>query len=239
MRRIALISLTVMLMSIVGCGESPQASNAGTSEGTAASQDVPDFQAQRPTKQYTDPREAVNDFLVAVTAGEDKSATAILTTAAQREAWTNGLAISGEGFPDAQFAIKDVAYLNENQEAHVMTEWKNDSEYGGIQNTFQCVWMLRAEQHGWCIYGMATKLEMLTPPQPLVLNFENQSEMQKRQEWAQQEIIRQKQLQEQQAQARQQQPQGPQSQNPPATVRQGTNPQVPGRQAAAPTQTIR
>jgi len=228
MRRIALISLTVFFMSIVGCGESnePQATNAGPA---AAKQEMPDFQAERPAKQYSDPQEAVNDFLIAVTAGNDKAATALLTTGAQREAWTNGLAISSEGFPDAQFAIKEVAYIKENQEAHVMTEWQNDSEYGGTQNKFQCVWMLRAEQHGWCIYGMATKLEMLTPPQPLVLNFENQQEMQKRQEWAQQEIIRQQQMQEQQAQAQQQQLQGPQAQ-----VQQS-----PGRQATAPTQPIR
>lgn len=168
----------------VGCGGSQEPQVADDGGETASSSDQ-GFQAVRPAKQYSDPRESINDFLVAVKTGDDNSATALLTTDAQREAWTHGLAISAEGFPDAKFEVSEVEYLEENTEARVMSVWENKSQYGK-EKSFQCVWFLRAESHGWCVYGMATKF--LDHIRPAMLNFENQVAMQKEQAWAQQQI---------------------------------------------------
>lgn len=210
MRILVVFAIPAILLLHSGCGQAPAPQQAERSAEPAvveSEEAVTGFTAQRPEKTYTDPSEAVSDFLVAVKSGEEAVATALLTTGAQREAWTNGLAISGEGFPAAKFDVSEVEYLNQNTEAHVMSTWADQTPQGE-RKTFQCVWLLRHEPHGWCIYGMATKfLEHL---QPVVLNFENQVEMQKRQQWAEQQIVKHRELQLHQqqvaAQETQQQP---------------------------------
>ncbi len=226
MRRIAVFSITVALSLAIGCSESttPSANAPGSTQTTSTpgpavanaaaptANSMPGFVAKRPKASYTDPRQAVYDFLVSVKTGDHETATALLTTGAQQEAWKNGLAISGDGFPDAQFSISE-SQLLENQEAHVMTVWQNERE-AGVQKSFECVWLLRQEPHGWCIHGMATRLEV-EPPQVLELNFENQAEMQQRQQWAQKQMENYAQLQEYRrtaaANAQQAATQGPQA----------------------------
>jgi hypothetical protein len=199
--RILTYTLLVTVTLAIGCGggapTTKTADQTSTSSETTA-EDIPGFVAQRPQKKYANPSESVSDFLIAVKSGDDVTATALLTTDAQKEAWTNGLAISGDGFPDAQFDVSEVEYLNQNSEAHVMSTWSDKTPYDE-EKTFQCVWLLRRESHGWCIYGMATKfLEHL---QPIVLNFENQADMQKRQQWAEQQIVKHRELKLHQEQA--------------------------------------
>jgi len=208
MRAIFTFLLTVLSCFSTGCGGGPISDlvgQAGEHAGSNSQSETPGFVAQRPEKSYQHPGETVNDFLVAVKSGEDELATALLTTLAQEEAWTNGLAISGEGFPAAKFDISEVEFLKENTEAHVLSVW-SDRTYGQ-RKSFECVWLLRREQHGWCIYGMATKFLEELPP--VILNFENQAEMQQRQRWAQQQIVKHQQLELEQQQAKAQGPQRP------------------------------
>lgn len=164
-----------------------QTATTQVSQDTSTAGESESFAPQRPAKQYAQPGDAVSDFLVAVKSGDDKTATALLTTAAQKEAWTNGLAISSDGFAQAEFKVSEVEYLKEKSEAHVMSLW-SDVSTQGERKSFQCLWLLRQEEHGWCIYGMATKF--LDDAPPVVLNFENQREMQRRQQWAEQQIVK-------------------------------------------------
>lgn len=191
MRVLISFVVTGFTLVAVGCGgpsTDPVTSAQATPAADTTSSDAsPTFSAQRPAKTYVDPSVAVNDFLVAVKSGQDEAATSLLTTDAQKEAWTNGLAISSEGFADAQFEVSEVEYLNNNAEAHVMSLW-SDVTQQGQRKSFQCVWLLRKESHGWCIYGMATKF--LDDAPPVILNFENQNEMQRRQKWAEQQIAK-------------------------------------------------
>lgn len=257
MRRIATISLISLTVSL-GCSETPPSETSSTAPSAQQTASVanppaaknaamPGFQPQRPDQNYADPRQTVTDFLVAVKAGDHNVATTLLSTAAQQEAWKNGLAITSEGFPDASFKISEAEILEGNQEAHVMTVWDNVREFGG-QNEFECVWLLRNESHGWCVYGMAMRLEV-EPPQPLVFNFENQPEMQRRQAWAaeQMELYQQAKLQQAQAQAMAQQmgthgPAAPGATRPQPgqqQFQQAPAQQIPGRQATLPSSTPR
>ena len=200
MRSSFVLSSVIAVSFTIGCGESgnPTATSATDQTDVAATPETtPSFVAERPSTRYDDPRRAVNDFLVAVKSGDDKTATSLLTTDAQKEAWSNGMAISAEGFPDAKFDISEVEYIRENSEAHVMSTWSDTTPHGE-HKSFQCVWLLRAEAHGWCIYGMAAKF--LENVQPIVLNFENQTEMEKRQQWAEEQIRAQKELEAHQRQ---------------------------------------
>ena len=204
MRTILVWSVLASFVAIVGCGDAPAPTTANSNSAPASPADTtaetstPGFQPERPAARYDDPRQSVNDFLIAVKSGNDKLATSLLTTQAQKEAWSHGMAISAEGFPDAKFAVTEVEYLKENKEAHVMSTWADKTPYGE-QKSFECVWLLRQEEHGWCIYGMATKF--LENVQPIILNFENQAEMAKRQQWAEQQIKAHRELQEHQESA--------------------------------------
>lgn len=198
MRTIRYLSTAcVTIAFVIGCGEKtpPESTPADSS---AASDENAGFRPQRPTHRYDDPRQAVHDFLVAVKTGEESTATALLTTAAQKEAWSNGMAISSEGFPDAAFEVSEVNYLEGKTEAEVWSTWADKTPYGE-EKSFECVWLLREEPHGWCIFGMAAKFLEGVPP--VVLPFEDQAEMAKRQQWADQKIREQRQLERHQQQA--------------------------------------
>lgn len=159
MKRPFAIILVGFLVAAAGCqdsgGPGDPDSNATAQSPLDAAQPAETFVPQRPATQYADPAAAVRDFLVAVRAGDDNTAMAILTTKAQKEAWQNGMAISAEGFPDAKFDVSEVEYDQPKQGAHVLSTWSDGSAEGA--QTFQCVWILRREPHGWAIGGMATK----------------------------------------------------------------------------------
>jgi len=186
-----------------GCGGPATHSDPNSStlraEGAPAASGVgaSHFTPRRPSQAYADPGDAVRDFLTAVQGGDEKTATSLLTSAAQEEAWENGLAISADGFPDAKFDVSEVEYLTGNSESHVMSVWTDKTSAGETKN-FQCVWLLRQEQQSWCIYGMATKF--LESMAPVVLNFEDQSDMMKKQKWAADQIAKHRQLQQKEVQ---------------------------------------
>ncbi len=174
--RIALVIALLTALS-VGCGESPQTEVATSGQQTGQAGQQPGFTPVRPAKVYSDPQMSVQDFLAAVTTGDDATATALLTTKAQQEAWSNGLAISSDGFPNARFKITETLIGDTGVTAEVGTVWMD-----GNDETYPCVWILKKEQHGWCISGMATKFLESAPP--VVLPFEDQKEMARRQQEA-------------------------------------------------------
>ncbi len=189
------LTLATVACLTFGCGRPASHSdpNSSTEPPVASDAGASDFSPQRPTQTYGDPRDAVRDFLTAVQGGDKNTASSLLTSAAQEEAWENGLAISADGFAAATFDVSEVEYIKENSESRVMSVW-SDKTPAGEEKTFQCVWLLRNEQQSWCIYGMATKF--LESVAPVVLNFEDQSDMMKKQEWAAQQIDKHRQLQQ-------------------------------------------
>ena len=198
---IRLLPLAVIACLAWGCSDS--SSFDGAQGNSAPSDDAPavgdvaaQFTAQRPAKTYDDPSATVRDFLTAVCSGDDQTATSLLSTAAQEEAWKNGMAISADGFPQAKFDVSQVEHIDET-EAHVMSVW-SDVTPDGQTKTFQCVWLLSREQHGWCVYGMATKF--LESMSPVILNFENHADMTKKQRWVEKQIAQHRQHQQTQSQ---------------------------------------
>lgn len=199
MRATSVLTFAILTSLLLGCGDSPQLQVASDNVtpistspgGTVAAND--EFQAVRPAKVYNSPQESVQDFLTAVTTGDDATATALLTTQAQRETWRNGLALTSEGFPGAQFQVTEVEQLSPT-EAHVQTNWIDEK-----QDSYPCVWLLRKESHGWCIFGMATKF--MENADPVILPFEDHKLMAQRQSAAIRQM-QQYQLQQQTTQQR-------------------------------------
>lgn len=136
-----------------------------------------------PTKIYDNAGDSVRDFLHAITTGDDKTATSLMSYAAQKETWANGLALSSDGFPGTRFSITDTEQISPTV-THVETTWIDEQ-----QNSYPCVWLLRKEQHGWCIFAMATKF--MENADPVVLPFEDHEKLKKVQEAAMRQMRQQ------------------------------------------------
>ena len=192
MRATIVLILASVICSLFGCGNSPDPQQQANTEAPAntASSHAPTtpaetsadhgFVALNPPKHYTDPQDTVRDFLHAITQGEDKMATSLLSYAAQRETWSNGLALSSDGFPGTRFQITAQELVREN-EAHVETTWVDEHN-----NSYPCVWLLRNEQQGWRIFAMATKF--MENADPVILPFEDHAELRRIQQQAVQQM---------------------------------------------------
>lgn len=187
MRSSLCISFAAVMSFVVGCSDAPTATSQAptTSSPGAPSQVIPNaapaagdqagFVPVNPTKRYDDPRETVHDFLTAITVGDDKTATSLMSYAAQRETWSNGLALSSEGLPGTNFKITATEVVKPSVESHVETTWVDENN-----NAYPCVWLLKNEKNGWCIYGMATRYMENAPP--VMLDFEDHEKLRQAQE---------------------------------------------------------
>jgi len=90
------------------------------------------------------------------------------------------------GSPTAQFKVGDVE-LVEQGGAHVACEW-SDVDAEGQRHNDNVIWVLRQEDEGWRIAGMATKV--FEDQLPVILNFEDPADMIRKQELVEQEMQR-------------------------------------------------
>ena len=174
------ISLVFMLAAIglAGCGGSQTASPTNAKTVIAADSVSPDL--------------AVRTFLEAVRTGDDKKAASMLTPTARKKTAERDLTVAPPGSATAQFNVGDVEYVTpEKDGAHVASAW-TDVDLEGKPNTNQIVWVLRKEDEGWRIAGMAIKL--LEGELPLILNFEDPDDMMEKQKKASEEIARRSRL---------------------------------------------
>lgn len=188
MRTTIVLTFVFIVSLSLGCSESPQmdVASSGTPGAVATAQATDadqNFVPLAPLKVYDKPSESVRDFLNAITTGDDKTATSLLSYAAQRETWANGLALTSEGFPNTRFEITAEESVSDTV-THVETTWVDEQ-----QNSYPCVWLLRKEQHGWCIFAMATKF--MENANPVVLPFEDHAKLRKVQEAAMQQMRQQ------------------------------------------------
>lgn len=182
MRTTFILSFALIATLSLGCGDSPQTDVATNGNSTSAATDDTDenFVPISPGKVYNDPRDSVRDFLMAITRGDDKTATSLLTYAAQRETWSNGLALTSEGLPGTNFTVGHAEQVKED-ETHVETTYVDEQD-----NTYPCVWLLRKENEGWRIFAMATKF--MEGAAPVILPFEDHAEMERRHKAAVQQL---------------------------------------------------
>ena len=134
------------------------------------------------------PEEAVAVFLGALRAGDNEKATLVLTSKARREMVQRDLEVKSPGSPTAGYQIGQVEYLGEdNGGAHVASTW-TDPGQPGSRDSYQIIWILRMEEAGWRIAGMAA--ELFEDELPLILNFEEPDEMVRKVDQADQEMAR-------------------------------------------------
>jgi len=171
--------------TVAGCSSS--ASTDGVAGDSAAANDASHTDAAE--GDGAGPAEAVAVFLEAVKNGEDDKANSMLTKLALEETAKMNMVVAPPGSESATFEVGEVELLSEGDEqgAHVASKW-TDLGDDGQPHTDDIVWMLRKEPEGWRIAGMATTVFEGEPP--LLLNFEDPQDMQRKQQLAEEEMQR-------------------------------------------------
>ncbi|MGD0382726.1 MAG: hypothetical protein ABSA77_04325 [Thermoguttaceae bacterium] len=171
--------ITLAVIGILGCGKSEGPVQRSTRS--------PDGNIQSAVNQKADtPEAACREFLEAVRTGNDEKAAQMLSAVAQEKAAALGRSITPSASDTARFAIGKVKYVGEDG-AQVESTW-TDVDNDGQAHSDSAVWVMRREQQGWRIVGVAATIFQGEPP--LVLNFEDPDEVLKKQEWARAEILR-------------------------------------------------
>jgi len=180
-----------------GCGTGEQsvetpAENREVSKTTATENKAP------PSKQAeiegstnfspADPTEVATQFMQAIKDGDQEKASDLLTTAAQKEAERSGLEVAPPGSQTARFSVGEVRYLDEAKSvAYVASMWSEQFEKEQPE-TEEVVWIVRKEKSGWRVAGMSTQVFEDAPP--LVLNFEDHADMERKQQLVAEEMMR-------------------------------------------------
>jgi len=160
-------SLFLAAVAMTGCGQSEPAAQT-----TAA-------------KDTSGPDKVVSDFLHSVSKGEKEAANRLLTPLARQKTAEMQMELPG-GSPTAQFKVGDVELVSDGG-AHVACDW-SDVDETGQRHTDKVIWVLRQEDEGWRIAGMATKV--FEDELPVILNFEDPADMARKQELVEQEMER-------------------------------------------------
>lgn len=180
-RGITWLAAAALATGLTGCGGNEAAPETGPvqaeQESAAATADP---------APSSSPDAAVKTFLQAVRGGDDRRAGEMLTQLARRKTREMDLEVAPPGSDTAEFEIGKVEKLGEAG-ARVHCDWSDiDSE--GNRTSEQIIWVLRKEDAGWRIAGMAPTIFPGEPP--LLLNFEDPEEMVRKLKWVRREAAR-------------------------------------------------
>jgi hypothetical protein len=127
------------------------------------------------------PEQVVSVFLDALRAGDQATTAALLTGKALTETSKRNLSVCPQATPNMEYKVMSSEVLPENPSgAHVSVRWTENYSDGNVE--YDVVWVLRRQQEGWRIAGMAIEL---VPGQGLAfLNFEDPDDMIRKQEEA-------------------------------------------------------
>jgi hypothetical protein len=175
--------------ALAGCGQS------GTAEVAANQSETEDqdneAQEQEPSAAAVpeDAAQVVRDFLEAIKTGDETKSNDLLTPLARQKTGEMDMAVAPMGSESASFTVGDVELPEEGggEMAHVASTW-TDVDDDGQPRTDEILWVLRHEEQGWRIAGMATKVFQDAPP--LLLNFEDPADMRRKQQLAEAEMER-------------------------------------------------
>ncbi len=195
MQNCALLALFLVPFA-VGCGSSDEStstkptSEKPSNEAVAKTDENVAAVPTKPLKSST-PKEAVQTFLDAVKLGDAVAAELILTERARVEMGKNDMDVRPPQNPDAQYTLGATEYEDDAQTgAYVASSWTAEDKNGAIQ-TDEIVWILRNEDAGWRLAGMAVKPDPSKPPR--IFNFENPLEMMTEIEEAEKDYVQEQQ----------------------------------------------
>jgi hypothetical protein len=177
--------VTFVVIGIIGCGKSegPAHQSAGAPDRNAQSTTSGNTPGSRAAET---PEAACREFLEAMRTGNDEKAAQMLSEEAREKAAALGRSVMPSASDTARFTVGKVKIVGDDG-AQVESTW-TDVDGDNQPHSDQIVWVLRREQQGWRVVGLATVIFPGEPP--LVLNFEKPDEVVKKQQWAREEIRR-------------------------------------------------
>ncbi len=144
--------------------------------------------AQPPIPANATPQQVVATFLESLRGGDEMVAAALLTDKAREETAKKDLAVQPPGTPAAKYQVGEAEYVTPNKDgAHVPSVWTESDDQGNSES-YEIIWVLRHQQNGWRIAGMATQIVENTAP--LFLNFEDPEDMLQKWQQASEEMSR-------------------------------------------------
>ncbi len=132
------------------------------------------------------PDRVVFAFLEAVRTCNEQKAISLLSPLARQKTAEKGATFAPPGTETASFKVGQVEIVGDGG-AHVASIWTDLNEDGELHSD-QVIWMVRREDEGWRIVGMATKVFPDQPP--LLLNFEDPDDMKRKQQLVEEEMVR-------------------------------------------------
>jgi hypothetical protein len=182
-----IVSLGVLALITTGCGKSTDkgAAKASTdsAQGTATGATAG---GQAETLPSADPKVVVSAFLEAVRTGNDDRAMRLLSPVARQKAAETNRSPTPPASDTAKFEVGAVEKIGDDG-ARVACAWTDLDEFGKPR-TDKALWVCRRETEGWRVVGVAAVVFENEPP--LLLNFEDPTDMAKKQEWLRDEIAR-------------------------------------------------
>jgi hypothetical protein len=185
-RNTAWLAMAILsIICITGCGKSDGLERKASTPANGNAQTAATTEATSIRATDT-PEAACREFLDAVRTGNDEKASLMLSSIAREKAAALGRSITPSASDTAKFSIGAVKLID-NDGAQVDSTWTDIDNVGQAHSDY-ATWVLRKEQQGWRIAGVAATIFQGEPP--LVLNFEDPDEVLKKQQWAREEIRR-------------------------------------------------
>ncbi|HWB14068.1 MAG TPA: hypothetical protein VG826_32880 [Pirellulales bacterium] len=183
-----LLATAPFLGALSGCGQS-STDEVAVNPGADGETDAVESPSSPAEAGRDAAAEVVQQFLQAIKTGDDTKSNDLLTPLARQKTAEMDMAVAPMGSDSASFTVGQVELPEDGggELAHVESTW-TDIDDDGQPRTDEILWVLRLEEQGWRIAGMATKVFEDQPP--LLLNFEDPSDMRRKQQLAEAEMER-------------------------------------------------
>jgi hypothetical protein len=178
------VLIALAMIGFLGCGKSDGPAGQSTPPQTTGTSAKPTEKAKAALTSLEAPAAACFEFLEAVRTGNDTKAAQMLSTTARAKVDAMNLGVTPPASDTAKFTLGKVEHIGEDG-ARVESIWTEVDEDGQPQSD-KAIWVLRQEQDGWKIVGVAAIIFENEPP--LLLNFEDPEDMLKKQQWVREEI---------------------------------------------------
>jgi hypothetical protein len=176
--------LVIFALLASGCGKPAPTGESSTDQN--ATDAVAANAGTESGAQLDGPGAAVSEFLEALRTGNDERASKMLTATARQKTASLNRNVTPPASDTARFSIGKTDYVNEDG-ARVACTWTDLDEQGQPKSD-EAIWVLRREQEGWRIAGVAA--QVFPGESPLLLNFEDPDDMFRKQQWVREEMRR-------------------------------------------------
>jgi hypothetical protein len=182
MRKMFWLVLPAVLVIVAGCGKSDATKDSASANSVSS---ATGGTAQSIAK-LEGPAAAAYEFLEAVRTGNDEKARSLLSSVAREKTAALNRSVTPAASDTATFTVGKVEYVNQDG-ARVACTWTDLGENNQRVND-EAIWVLRLEDAGWRIAGVAAQVVPGEPP--LLLNFEDPDDMLRKKQWADEEVAK-------------------------------------------------